>query len=166
MPEAWLNFIIIIFTQLLLFVICAYYEKKLSDMPRSLGLGALIAIVVGVPFDLIVGILFGLHSFALGFGMFFLIINAILSYGLFASNILLLQHVKLSDFIIWNIAILVVYEITNNFFHVWTWKFTLPPIEFLIVLLVGYIAGAILVAIISHILLKRHFLFIDKLLKK
>lgn len=166
MSEAWLNFIIIIFTQLLLFVICAYFEKKLSDMPRILGLGALVAIVVGIPFDLVVGKLFGIHSFSLGFGMLFLIINAVFSYGLFAANILLLQHIKLSYFILLNVVIVAIYEITNSFFPVWTWNFVLPPIEFVIVLLVGYLVGSILVAIISHILLKRHFLFIDKLLKK
>lgn len=166
MSEAWLNFIIVISTQLFLFVICAYYTKKLSDVSRILGWGVLIAIVVGIPFDLVLGKFFGLHSFALGFGVSFLIINATLSYGLFVANILLLQQLRLPNFILWNIVVVTIYEITNYFFHVWSWGFALPPIEFVMVLLVGYLAGVILVAIISHILLGRRFLFIEDLLKK
>jgi hypothetical protein len=165
MQVEWINFIIVIFTQLLLFIICAYYEKKFSEILPVLGWGTLIAIIVGIPFDLVVGKLFGIHSFALGFGVFFLIINAIFSYGLFTANILLLEHARLPQFILWNIVIVAVYEIVNSFFTVWTWKFTLPPIKFIIVLLVGYFMGAILIAIISHIFLKRRFLFIDKLIK-
>lgn len=166
MSEAWLNFAIVIFTQLFLFVVCAHYTKKFSDIPRILGWGALIGIVVGIPFDLLVGKFFGLHSFTLGFGIFFLSINTTLSYGLFVANILLLQHVRFLNFILWNIVVVAVYEIINSFFPVWTWGFALPPIEFAIILLVGYLVGAILVAIISHTLLGRRFLFIDNLLKK
>ena len=166
MPEAWLNFIIVILAQLFLFVICAYYEKKLSKVPSILGWGVLIGIVIGVPFDFVVGKFFGLHSFTLGFGLFFLIINATFSYGLFASNILTLQHVRLTHFIFWNIMIVTVYEIINSFFPVWTWEFVLSPIEFMIVLLVGYLMGAILIAVISHIFLGRRFFFIDDLLNK
>lgn len=166
MSEAWLNFSIVVFVQLLLFLICAHCEKRLSDAPRTLRLGVLVGIAVGIPFDLLVGKFFGLHSFALGFGIFFLTINSVLSYGLFVANILLLQHIRLPYFILWNIAIVTLYETINNFFAVWTWRFTLPQFKLLIVLLVGYLAGAILVAIISHILLGRRFLFIDNLLNK
>ncbi|MEI7689167.1 MAG: hypothetical protein WCI91_03205 [Candidatus Nomurabacteria bacterium] len=166
MSGAWLNFIIVVFTQLFLFLVYAYYEKKLSEIPMILGLGVLIAIVLGIPFDLIVGKFFGLHSFSLEFGIFFLIINSIFSYGLFASSILLLQNVQLSQFILWNILIISTYETTNILFPVWTWKFKLPHTEFLIILLIGYLAGAIFVVAISHILFERRFLFIDKLFKK
>lgn len=166
MSEAWSNFAIVVLAQLSLFLIHAYYAKKLSDVPRMLGLGALIGITVGIPFDLLVGKFFGLHSFALGFGMFFLTINAVLSYGLFVSNTLLMQNAKLRYFFPWIITLVAVYEITNYFFRVWTWEFALPHIVFLMVLLVGYFGGAILVAAIAHIFLGRRFLFIDNLFKR
>ena len=166
MPEVWLNFIIVIFTQLILFVVCGWYTKKLSNLPSILGRGFLIAIVIGIPFDLIMGKLFGLHSFYLGFGILFLIVNSALSYGLFASNILLLQHVRLPHFILWNIIVVAVYEIINNFFPVWKWGFVLSSAKFVMILLVGYLGGAIFVVLISHILLGRRFLLIDNLFKK
>jgi len=161
-----LNFAIVIFVQLLLFITCAYHEKKLSNVPRILGWGVLIGIAMGLSFDLVLGKFFGLSSYALGFGAFFLIINAALSYGLFAANILLLQRVRLAHFYIWTVVIVAVYEITNHFFRVWKWELGLPPIEFLIVLSVGYFGGAILVAIISHVFLGHRFFFIDNFLKK
>jgi hypothetical protein len=166
MVEAWLNFTVVVFAQFLIFIAYAYYAKKLSDVPRMFGLGALVAIVVGLPFDLLVGKLFGFHSFALGFGLFFLIVNAVFSYGLFVSNILLMQNVKLRYFFLWVIVLVLVYEITNYFFSVWTWEFTLPHFAFLVVLIVGYFGGAVLAAGISHVFLGRRFLFIDHLLKK
>lgn len=166
MLEDWLNFAIIILVQLLLFTAHAYYEKRLSDVPRILGYGVLIGIVFGIPFDLVVGKFFGLHSYALGFGAFFLILNATLSYGLFAANTLLMQRARLVHFYIWTIGIVAVYETTNLFFRVWTWEFALPDIAFLIVLSAGYFGGAILVAVISHVFLGHRFFFIDTVLKK
>ena len=166
MLEAWLNFAIVIFVQFLLFIICAFCQKRLSDVPRILGLGMLIGIVMGLSFDLVLGKFFGLSSYTFGFSLFFLVINATLAYGIFAANILLLQHIRLPYFILWNIVIVVVYEIINHFFRVWTWEFLLPRFEFLMVLLVGYLGGAIFVAVISHVFLGRRFFFIDNLFKK
>lgn len=165
MSEAWLHFGVVIFVQFLLFIICAFHEKRLSDALRILGWGVLIGIAMGLSFDLVLGKFFGFSSYALGFGAPFLIVNGALSYGLFVGTILLLQRVRLVPFYIWTIGIVVVYEITNHFFRVWTWKFALPPIEYLIVLSAGYFGGAILVAIISHVFLGRRFFFIDNLLK-
>lgn len=165
MFETWLNFTIVIAVQLVLFIICAFYEKKLSHAINILGYGILTGIIFGISFDIIFGKFFNLHSYALGFGLFFLALNAILSYGLFAANILLLQKVNLLRFYIWTVVIVAVYEITNYFFPVWTWKLGLQPIEFLITLSVGYLAGAILIATVSHIFFGYRFLFIDKLLR-
>src|SRR5688572_9178251 len=102
MSEAWLNFAVVIFVQALLFIVHGYFAKKLSQVPRVFGWGVLIGIAVGVPFDLVVEKFFGLHSYTLGFfGLFFLIINAALSYGLFVANTLLMQHARLSYFCLW-----------------------------------------------------------------
>ena len=75
MSEAWLNFAIVFLIQLLLFVTHALYEKKLPDMPRILGYGALNGVVLGPILDLTFGKLLGLCSYTLGFGAFFLILN-------------------------------------------------------------------------------------------
>lgn len=166
MLEAWLNFAIIIFVQFLLFITCAYYKKRLSDVPRILGLGVLTGIILGLSFDLVLGKFFGLNSYALGFGPFFLILNAALSYGIFVANILLLQQARLPYFYVWTLLVMAVYEITNYFFRVWTWEFSLPDIAFLSVLSAGYFGGAILIAVVWHVFLGHRFFFIDTLLKK
>ncbi len=126
---------------------------------------------MGLLYDLVLGKFFGLASYALGFGVFFLIINGALSYGLFAASTLLMQRARLQYFFPWIIALIAVYEITNHFFPVWTWKFAYLPvyfpfIEFLSILLFGYFGGAMFVAVLSHAFFGRRFFFIDNLLKE
>ena len=171
MLEAWLNFAVVIFAQFLFFIAQAYYTKKLSAVPRILGVGVCIGIVMGLLYDLVLGKFFGLASYTLGFGVVFLIINGALSYGLFAASTLLMQRARLRDFFPWLIALIAVYEITNYFFRVWTWEFEhmlvyFPSIEFLLILLIGYFGGAMFVAMLSHTFLGRRFFFIDNLLRK
>lgn len=166
MLEPWLNFSIVVFVQLVLFVISAYYQKRLSDIPRILGLSVLIGIVFGALVDFILGKFFGLHSYTLGFGVVFLILNWILLNGLFVANTLLAERMRLPYFYLWTIILVAAYEIPNHFFRVWTWEFQLSPIVFLIVLSAGYFGGAILVAVISHVFFGHRFLFIDNLLKE
>ena len=167
MQEAWLNFIIVFFVQLLLFITHAWYEKKLSEIPHILGRGFLIGIVLGLLFELGLGKFLGFWSNTLGFGIFFLTLNTALLYGLFAANTLLMQQTRLIHFYIWTMIVAGVSEITNIFFHMFTWEFSyLPPIEYLIILSAGYFGGAIFVAIISHVFFGRHFFFLDNLFKK
>ncbi|MFA5838611.1 MAG: hypothetical protein WC849_01575 [Candidatus Paceibacterota bacterium] len=166
MTGAWLNFIIVVFLQLIFFIAHAYYEKKLAEIPRILVRSIPVGIVVGVLFDLMVGRFLGFHFYALGFGAFSLFLNGVFLYSFFVANILLMQRARLMHFCVGAIAIAMFYEIPHYFFRVWTWELPLPPyIEFLTVLLVGYVGGAILMAVCWHIL-GRRFLFIDDLLKK
>jgi len=167
MSEAWLNFGIIFFVQLLFFVIHAWYEKKISDILNILGRGILGGIVLGLIFELGLGKFLGFWSNALGFGTFFLVLNIVILYGLFAANTLLMYQARLIYFYLWTMILAAVSEITNIFFHMFTWEFTyLPTIKYLIVLSAGYFGGAIFIAIFSHIFLGRRFLFIDNLFKK
>ena len=145
MSVAWLHFSIVIFVQFLVFIICAYHLKKVSQVPHILIKGIMIGIIFGLPFDLILGEFLNFHSYILGFSISFLVLNTAISYGLFAANILLLEQMKFSYFCIWTICIMVVYEITNLFFPVWNWEIILPPIQFLLMLSAGYLGGAILV---------------------
>lgn len=163
MSEPWLNFIFVILIQFLLFIIHAYYEKKLSEVPRILGRGILIGIVVGLLFDVVLGKFLGLWSYTLGFGALSLVLSAAFVYGLLAAHILLMQQAKLFHFFVWIIIVGMFYEISNYFFHVWKYEFVLAPMIFL---LTGYLGASIFIATIWHFFLGRRFLFIDNLLNK
>ena len=166
MPEAWLSFAVVNFVQLFLFIARATYEKNLSDVPRLLMWGVLTGIPLGLLFDLILGKSLGFYSYTLGFSALFLAFNAVISNGLFAANILLLRQVRLLQFYIWIMILMIGYETTNLFFHMWTWEITLHPIEFSTFLLAGYLGTATLVAVIWHVFLGHRFFFIDTIFKK
>jgi hypothetical protein len=157
MLEAWMNFGAMIFVQLLLFLAFAYLEKKVPKMLPILGRGVLIGMVMGLSFDLVLGKSLGFNSYVLGFGAFFLVINAALSYGIFAATILLFSQEQLLRFCFSTILVTLIYEITNLFFHVWTWQLMLPPIQFLAVLLVGYLGGAFFVVILDKVFRLKKF---------
>ncbi len=160
MSEAWMSFAVVVFVQFLLFLCYAYFTKRLKDVPRMLIWGAGIGIVVGLSFDLVIGKWLGINSYALGFGLPFLLINGVLSYGLFAANTLLMNRARLVHFYLYTLVIVAVYEITNVYFPVWAWEFSLPPLGFLVVLSAGYLCGALLVALIAHKLLRHRFSFL------
>jgi hypothetical protein len=163
---AWTNFSIVIFVQLLLFVIHAYYVERLSDVPRILGRSILVGIAFGLFCDLVGAEIFGISSYKLGFGPFFLTLNGALAYGIFAANTLLLQQARLPYFYIWTIFVMAVYEIANYFFPVWRWEFAMPPAQFLVVLSVGYFWGAINIAAVWHVFFGDGFVVISNLIKQ
>ncbi len=166
MSEAWLNYAVFIVELLLLFLIRAWYEKKLADVPRILLLGGLSGIVPGLLADLIFGKYLGVGFYMLGFGPLFLIINAVLGYGLFAANVYLLRQARFLHFCIWIGVITAVFEITNLYFPVWTYAFAVPSFEYWTIAFGGPLELAIAIAIAWHILFKYRFAFIDNLLKK
>jgi hypothetical protein len=53
MSGIWLNFAVMFFVQVLLFLFHAHHEKKLTDVPRILLFGAISGLVAGPLFDLI-----------------------------------------------------------------------------------------------------------------
>lgn len=162
----WFDFTVVILVQLVVFIIHAWYEKRLKEVPKILGLGMVIGIVFGIMFDLIIGKYVGLYSYVLGFNATFLIPNGILSYGFMQANVLLMQRVQLVHFYIWTVIVAVVYEITNYYFQVWTWEFSSTKVELLIVHSVLYVGLALLMAGIWHFLFNYKFNFIDKAFKK
>ena len=166
MSEVWLNYAVFIVELLLLFLIRAYYEKRLADAPRILLLGALSGIVPGLLCDLIFGKYLGIGFYTLGFGLPFLMLNAVLGYGLFAANILLLQRARFLNFCIWIGVITAVFEITNLYFPVWTYAFAVPSFEYWLIAFGGPLELAIVIAISWHVLLRYRFFFIDNLRKK
>lgn len=166
MSEAWINFLVVAFVQLILFIGYAYYQKRLAEALRMFGWGALIGIVFGLPLDLVVGNHFGLYTYALGFTPTFLVFNWVVLNGLFAANTLLGQRLRLPHFFLWTLVLMAAHEVPNYFFRVWTWQFSFLPVEHAVVLIVGYFVGAAVGAMVWQLFFGRRFLFIDNLLTK
>ncbi len=166
MIEAWISFGVVILVQFVLLILHAWYENRLAELPKILVWSICIGIIFGILFDLVMGKYVGLYSYELGFGMLFLTINGALSYGLMQANTLLMQRARLLHFYVWTLIIGMVYEVTNSFFTVWTWEFSTPLIELLIVHAVGYIGLATLMATIWHIFLKHRFIFIESIVSQ
>ncbi|MEK7531741.1 MAG: hypothetical protein AAB545_02330 [Patescibacteria group bacterium] len=166
MTEAWLDFSVVVLVQLLLFLVHAHYEKRMAETPRILARGILIGIFFGVFFDLLVGKVFGLYTYTLGFGLGFLTINGALSYGFMQANALLMERARFFHFYVWTIVVGIVYEMTNFFFPVWSWEFGSPITELIVVHAFGYIGLAILMALTWHLFLGHKFTFIENLLKQ
>lgn len=159
MSEAWLHFSVVIFVQLIFFVAYASFEGRLKEIPKILLHGISIGIVIGLLYDLVLGKYFGLVSYALGFGIPFMVTNAALSYGLFVASCLLLQRSNTIHFITWLSLLIVVYETANHFFTVWAYEFSLPLILLFVLLLVGYSSGALLASVIAKLVFKYQFIF-------
>ena len=145
MTGAWIDFALLLLVQFLIFIAFAFYEKKLPSAWQILSRGILIGIPFGLSFDLVLGKLLGLSTYALGFEMSFLLPNAALSYGIFAATILLLRQQPLY-FCLATLLITALYEFVNVFLHVWEWQFPVPAILIPAALAIGYLAGAVLVA--------------------
>ncbi len=156
MSGAWINFGILLLVQLLIFITLAFYEKKLSRVWQVLAKGILIGIPFGLSFDLILGKLLGLTTYALGFDMPFLLLNAALSYGIFAATILLLRRQPLY-FCLLTLCITALYEFANVFLHVWEWHFPVPPPLLPVLIGIGYLIGATLVVGAEHLFRSKRF---------
>lgn len=166
MSGPWFNFAVLIFVQFLVFLIHAYCERKLADVPRVLSLGALSGLLVGPPVDLIIGKYLGIGTYLLGFGPFFLILLAIFGWGLGFANIFLMQQARLLHFCIWMMIVIVTSEIFNLFLPLWTWPFAMQSIEYVIMALIAPLVLSMAIALVWHILFGYRFAFIDNVLKR
>lgn len=161
MSDLWFNYAIILFVMLLVVLVNAYYQKRFADVPRLLWLGALSGIVPGLICDLLIGKHLGLVSYALGFGPVFLVFNAVVGYGLFAVNTLLLQKTRFLSFCAWTLLITAGCEITNLFTRSYTYPFAVPSIEYWIVAFAGPLGLALAMALAWHLLFKYRFTFLS-----
>ena len=76
--------------------------------------------------------------------MSFLLLNAVLSYGIYAATILLLRLQPL-HFCIATLFIAALYEFANVYLRVWEWQFPVPDALYPVLLGIGYLVGAALV---------------------
>ncbi len=152
-----INFSIVIVIQLLFFIVHAYFVKELKNTGRYLLLGALVGIPFGIAFDLAVGLYTGIFTYTIGFPLWFLIINGLLSYGFMIANVFLLHNHTVHHMFIWSALLGVVYEITNYFFPVWEWTFGTPLFEYSIVILAAYFGLAWLMMLVLQLLFGTQF---------
>lgn len=145
MPAEYLiNFVIVIFTQLLFFFFHAYKVGELHNVKRHLLEGAAIGLPFGIIFDLIIGRSVGFFDYTFGYTWWFLIINGIFSYGFMVANVYLLRRSSLKQLYLWSIALAAVYEATNFLFPVWEWTFWTSGLEYLTVIFAAYFGLAVL----------------------
>lgn len=149
--EHWLNFCIVILAQFCIFIVHAYYEGRLRDVPRILVLGIAIGIPFGFIFDSIVGRTVGFFSYMLGFSSLFLAINGALSYGLMQANVLLMDKRSLPHFYLWSVIVGGLYELVNTYFPVWHWEFASSSIAIPTVIIACYFGLALLMALVWHL---------------
>lgn len=156
MSAAWVSFGVVIIMQVTFLVLTALYFRKSISL-KLLFIGIVIGTPIGLLYDTLLGGYFGLFSYKLGFEIPFLMVNAALSYGLFITTALLLQRVSTIYFVAWISLLILVYEVANFFFPVWSYNFTLPLLPFFILCLVGYSSGALLASCIAASLFKQPF---------
>jgi hypothetical protein len=157
--QNWINFGVVGCAALFLFIICAIYEKRTVEAPRLLLLGIIFGTPLGLISDLV---LWGTYTYPLGYGFFYLLLNAAVIYGLLTATVLLLQKASLVRFSAWIIGMMAVYEITNHFFPVWNYTIT-PFIGLLLFVVVGNFATAVFIALVGHFLFKFSFKFVSEL---
>ena len=157
LADIWINFSVVMFVQFSFFFITALYYKKLKEVPLILLYSIIIGTFVGLLYDLVLGKYLGLVSYSFGFEIPYLLLNASVSYGLFVASVLLLQSIRTLNFVTWIGIIVIIYEITNLYFPVWTYEFSLPLLPFFILCLIGYSSGALLASAIAHLIFKHPF---------
>lgn len=152
-----INFSIVIVTQLLFFIIHAFFVKEIKNIGRYFLLGALVGIPFGIAFDLIIGLYLGIFAYTIGFPLWFLFINGLFSYGFMIANVFLLQNHTVHHMFIWSALLGMVYEVTNHLFPVWEWTFGTPLVEYGVVILFAYFGLAWMMMLVLQVLFGTQF---------
>lgn len=152
-----INFLIVISIQLIFFIIHAFLVGEQKNIGRYLLLGTLVGLPFGIAFDLIVGLYAGVFTYTIGFPFYFLILNSALSYGFMLANVFLLQNYNVSRLFTWSVLLGLVYESSNYFFPVWEWTFSLPWVEYGVVIFAAYFGLAWIMMCVLQILFGKPF---------
>lgn len=151
------NFAAVILIQLTIFIIHGVFANDKKPVFIYLWKGMLIALPFGLAFDLIVGKQFGMFTYELGFQPWFLLLNAIFSYGFWIANVFLLHDHSIKHMVAWSILIGIVYEVSNYVFPVWEWTFSTQLIEYVAIVFLAYPIFAWFVMLMLRITYKARF---------
>jgi len=155
--EHLVNFTIIIGIQLLFFIAHAAIVKKQNNIGKYLFLGVLVGLPFGIAFDFLVGMNISIFSYAIGFPIWFLVINGLFSYGFMIASVFLLQNHSIVNVLAWSFALGLVYELTNYFFPVWEWTFSSIWFEYMVVIGAAYFGLAWLMMCVLQIVFGTQF---------
>lgn len=146
--EVMSDFVVIVAVQAALLWFVAHrlgmtHEVRAPLLKRA----ALLGLVFGVAFDLLVGRFAGVFGYVLGWNPVFLALNGMLSYGLWIATIALLRNMPLRSFWKWTAALGAAYEAANYVFPVWQWTFGPVFVEEAVVIALAYTGLALLTAL-------------------
>lgn len=153
-----IHFFVVSTVQLFFFLFQLKVVKSKIKVISALKKGVIIGLPFGITFDLIVGKYFSVFTYEIGFPLWFLVLNGLLSYGFMFANVFLFQETQkevLHHAYGWVVSMAIVYEIANHFFPVWEWTF-LPTIylEYAVVIMILYPALAWLMMLSLRIIYK------------
>ncbi len=151
------DFSIVIIIQFIFFITQAFLMGKKEEILLSLKQGMIIGLPFGIAFDLIIGRFAGVFEYQIGFGIWFLIMNGIFSYGLMCANVLLLKDFSFNHVYLWSILLGGVYEIVNYLFPVWEWTFGSTNLEYSVVVLIAYTGLTWIMMFVLRIFFKINF---------
>ncbi len=161
MTEVYLtNFFIVISVQLLFFLIHYIAVERKHNLLSILLKGIVIGVPFGILFDLLIGNYAGIFKYHLGFEVWFLIINGLLSYGVMVANVFLLHNHSLKHALAWSVALACTYELTNYFFPVWEWTFSSTILEYVLVIFFAYFGLTLMIMACLRTIFKEHFFLI------
>ncbi len=152
-----IDFTVVVLVQLAFFVVHALSVGERKNILRYLGRGMIVGLPFGIVFDLIVGKSFGVFEYRLGFDIWFLALNGLLSYGFMMANVLLLHDHSVRHMYLWSAGLGLVYETANYFFPVWEWTFKTAYLEYAVVILAGYAGLAWLMMLVLRVVYKTRF---------
>jgi hypothetical protein len=152
------SFVVVISIQFLFFVIHSIVVGERSTILKHTIQGMVLGVPFGISFDLLVGKFFGFYTYTEGFGLSFLFLNGLFSYGFMIANVRLLYHHSLWHTYLWSIGLAIVYEVTNYVFPVWNWTFLSNQIlEYAVVIFVLYVGLTTLIMAALKLLYRAHF---------
>jgi hypothetical protein len=155
----WGNFVVVVCAQFLVFLLLAYKKRAAQKItPRLVVINSAVGLVFGIALDLFAGKYLGNFSYALHFDPVFLIINGLLSYGLWILTLQLLRQNTFLSFYAWTVSVGFVYEVANYFYPVWSWTFGGGFwYQESIVVIVVYSGGAMLIAFTESLTTRAKF---------
>jgi hypothetical protein len=118
----WTNYITVILIQITILMLVAHERRAIERITVNRVIkSAVVGIVLGSAFDVLVGQHLGFFSYTFHLTPVFLIVNGVLSYGTWLLTEQLIETDNFISFCAWNLLVAIVYESANFLFPVWSW---------------------------------------------